>query len=204
MAYFEIGEHGGRLEKVKTILHEMNLDFAIIYYDEFNVANGWYLTAWCPQFESGAVMVPRVGLPMILGGPESEPFARQDSAITETRNLPVFMVPDEEYPNAKIMSFSALFKEISVDQRICRVGIVGADQMPVSVHRQIEESFSGVELVDITADYLQLRFYKSRWELDGFKKLSQWLGNRTTQWRQKSLQVSENMRLRQTANMWHD
>lgn len=170
MAYFDAAEHGGRVEKVRAILREKDLDFAIVYYDEFNVANGWYLTAWCPQFESGAVMVPREGTPMILGGPESEPFARQDSAIPETRNLPVFMVPDEEYPNARIISFAELFAEISAAKRIRRVGMVGAEQMPVSVHRQIAENFSGVELVDITDEFLRLRFYKSRWELDRIRE----------------------------------
>ena len=49
---------------------------------------------------------------MILGGPESEPFAKQDSAIKETRNFPVFMVPDEEYPLATIIGFEELFAEL--------------------------------------------------------------------------------------------
>jgi Xaa-Pro aminopeptidase len=164
MAYYDLTEHGGRIDTVKRILKEKDLDFALVYYDEFNVANGWYLTAWCPQFESGAVLVPRDGKPLILGGPESEPFAKQDSAIKETRNLPVFMVPDEEYPNATIITFAQLFAEISRKQKIRRVGMVGADQMPVSVYRQVSESFQGVELVDITEEFLHLRYDKSEWE----------------------------------------
>ena len=118
MAYYDLKEHSERITKVKKILESNDLDFAFIYYDEFNLANGWYLTAWCPQFESGAVLVPRDGEPMVLGGPESEPFAKQDSAIKETRNLPVFMVPDEEYPNATIISFKELFNEISSDKKL--------------------------------------------------------------------------------------
>ena len=70
------------------------------------------------------VLISRDGEPMILGGPESEPFAKQDSAIRETRNLPVFMVPDEEYPNAKIISFKDLFNEISAGRSIRRAGVV--------------------------------------------------------------------------------
>lgn len=170
MAYFDVNEHGARIEKVKEVLERNNLDFGFVYYDEFNLANGWYLTAWCPQFESGAVLVPRVGEPVILGGPESEPFAKLDSAIRETRNLPVFMVPDEEYPNATIISFSELFHEISSGKKIARVGMVGAGQMPVSVYRQIEESFKGVELVDITDEFLQLRHVKSKWEIEQIRK----------------------------------
>jgi Xaa-Pro aminopeptidase len=107
---------------------------------------------------------------MIIGGPESEPFAKMDSAITETRNLPVFMVPDEEYPNATITSFAGLFKELSSARQIRRAGIVGAGQMPMSVYRQIEENFSGVEMVDITEDYIRLRYDKSPWEIAQIRK----------------------------------
>jgi Xaa-Pro aminopeptidase len=170
MAYYDLKEHARRTELVRTILREKDLDIAIVYYDEFNVANGWYLTAWCPQFESGAVMVPREGEPMILGGPESEPFAKQDSAIRATRNLPVFMVPDEEYPNAVIISFAELFAEIGAAKGIRRIGMVGADQMPVSVHRQIADNCAGVELVDITDEFLRLRVRKSPWEIDRIRE----------------------------------
>jgi Xaa-Pro aminopeptidase len=143
------------------------LDAILVYYDEFNVGNGWYLTGWCPQFESGAVLVPRQGDPMILGGPESEPFAKLDSAIIETRNIPAFMVPDEEYPNATIVDFPALFAELTSRLgRLKRVGLVGAGRMPADCHRQIVQGFKGVELVDFTRDYLELRYRKSRWEAE--------------------------------------
>jgi len=166
MAYYYSEEIEKRIKKVREILEKNDLDFAFIYYDEFNLANAWYLTAWCPQFESGAVLVPKVGEPMILGGPESEPFAKLDSAIKETRNLPVFMVPEEEYPNATIIDFPTLFEEIGRGKGIKRVGMVGLDQMPVSVYRQIVESFEGVELVDITRAYAELRYIKSKWEIE--------------------------------------
>jgi Xaa-Pro aminopeptidase len=150
-----------RLESVRRILEEKKLDIALVYYDEFNIGNGWYLTGWCPQFESGAVLVPRKGEPMLLGGPESEPFAKMDSAITETRNFPVFMVPDEEYPNAEIIDFPKLYKSLG---KIRRVGLVGAARMPAACHKGIIDGFSGVDMVDITEDFVRLRFIKSEWE----------------------------------------
>jgi Xaa-Pro aminopeptidase len=76
------------------------------------------------------------------------------------------MVPDEEYPNATIIDFPALFKELSAKLgTVRRVGLVGAGRMPADCHRQVVEGFKGVELVDITGDYVQLRFAKSEWEL---------------------------------------
>lgn len=167
MGYLPASERDARLAGLGKILNAKDLDIVLVYYDEFNIGNGWYLTGWCPQFESGAVLVPRKGTPMILGGPESEPFARQDSAITETRNFPVFMVPDEEYPNAVIIDFTKLFDELNATLgRVRRVGLVGASRMPADCYRQIAEGFAGVELVDVTREYVELRYLKSPWEIE--------------------------------------
>ncbi|MGN6491908.1 MAG: M24 family metallopeptidase [Agriterribacter sp.] len=165
MAYLIETESAARIRKVQELLAVNNLDIALVYYDEFNIGNGWYLTGWCPQFESGAVLVPRQGEPMILGGPESEPFAKLDSMVKETRNFTVFMVPDEEYPNATIIDFKKLFEELTASLgKINRVGLVGAGRMPAAGYQQIAEGFSGVELVDITDSFVRLRYVKSEWE----------------------------------------
>lgn len=167
MSYLSKTDSLARIAKVCELLKKHNLDLALVYYDEFNIGNGWYLTGWCPQFESGAVLVTRDGEAMILGGPESEPFAKLDSAITETRNFPVFMVPDEEYPNATIIDFPALFQELNTKLgSVRRVGLVGAGRMPADCYKQIVAGFSDVEIVDITSDYVPLRYAKSDWELD--------------------------------------
>jgi Xaa-Pro aminopeptidase len=165
MGYLSQQERDMRLARVQATLKAKDLDLALVYYDEFNIGNGWYLTGWCPQFESGAVLILKDGSAMLLGGPESEPFAKQDSAIAETRNFPVFMVPDEEYPNATITDFPSLFEELTAKiGTIRRAGLVGGGRMPADCYRQITEGFKGVEIVDITDDYVPLRFDKSAWE----------------------------------------
>ena len=171
MAYLERLECEKRIVKVRELLEQKELDMTLVYYDEFNIGNGWYLTGWCPQFESGAVLIPRTGVPMILGGPESEPFANLDSAITETRNFPVFMVPNEEYPNATIIDFPMLFEELNSKLgTVRRVGLVGAGRMPADCFKQITDGFKGVELVDITDDFVELRYIKSSWELEQIRQ----------------------------------
>ena len=171
MTYLTTEERDARLGRLRRIMDAKGLDIVLVYYDEFNIGNGWDLTGWCPQFESGAVLVPRAGEPMILGGPESEPFAKLDSAITQTRNFPVFMVPDEEYPNATIIDFPALFAELkSTLGAIRSVGLVGAGRMPADCHKQIVEGFSGVELHDITEDFVELRYAKSPWEIEQIRE----------------------------------
>ena len=167
MAYYNLGETQRRIENVKKILREKDLDCAIVYYDELNIADGWYLTGWCPQFEKEAILVLRDADPILLGGPESEPFAKQQSAITDTRCFKPFMVPEEEYPNATIIGFDDLNKELA-DKGIHlkRIGIVGSFYFPHAIYVLLEEGFKGAEFVDITDEYDYLRYFKSPWEVE--------------------------------------
>lgn len=171
MYYYNLSETESRIAKTREILRAKNLDAALIYYDELNVANGWYLSGWCGQFEKGAVLVPLKGEPWLLGGPESEPFAKQSSAIKNTRSFPVFMVPDEEYPNAEIIDFEQLNRELQASGTVIRrLGIVGTTTIPRQVYLDFEAGFAGVEIVDITAEYELLRAYKSEWERSNMLK----------------------------------
>jgi Xaa-Pro aminopeptidase len=167
MSYYNRKETDARIKKLRAILAEKKLDAALVYYDELNIANGWYLTGWCPQFEKGAVLVPIEGEPLLLGGPESEPFAQMASAITQTRCFPVFMVPEEEYPNATIIDFAMLNAELKKAGTVLkRIGFVGTATIPHQVFCDFAAGFKGVEIVDITNEYEDLRAYKSPWEIE--------------------------------------
>lgn len=170
MAYYNIEETKKRIAAVREILKKNTLDAALIYYDEINIADGWYLTGWCPQFEKGAVLLPVTGDPLLLGGPESEPFAKMSSAITDTRCFSTFMVPEEEYPNATISTFETLAKELGERGiNLRRVGIVGTSYFPHALFTQFEEGFKGAELIDITDEYDRLRYIKSAWEIENVR-----------------------------------
>ncbi|MGQ9473557.1 MAG: M24 family metallopeptidase [Candidatus Caldatribacteriaceae bacterium] len=158
-----------RLKRVQELLKTQILAAALIFYNEWDTANGWYLSGWCPQFESGCVFVPQEGEPMILGGPESEPFAKTDSAIPKTRNIPVFMVPEEEYPNARISSFQEVFAEVGIPDT-SRIGIVGLSNLPLGIYQQIREELYRAEIVDVTFEYERLRRIKSPWEIETIRK----------------------------------
>ncbi len=171
MSYYNLAETEKRIEEVRKILKEKQLDAALVYYDELNIANGWYLTGWCPQFEKGAVLVLPQGGSILLGGPESEPFARQSSAINDTRCFPVFMVPDEEYPNATIIDFAQLNAELKEKGTVLRrIGFVGTATIPHQVYVDFAAGFEGVELVDITDAYEILRAHKSPWEQENVRQ----------------------------------
>lgn len=159
-----------RKNNVVNILKKKNLKGALIYYDELNIGNGWYLSGWCPQFESGCILITDNGDAYILGGPESEPFAKMDSTIKETRNINVFMVPDEEYPMAEIVTFREVFDEVFENKRLDRIGIVGMSTMPYGVYKSLVDDIKNIQLIDITSDYEKLRIIKSQYEIDLIQK----------------------------------
>ncbi len=171
MSYYNMEETKKRIANVRSILKEKGLDAVLVYYDEINIADGWYLTGWCPQFEKGAVLLPVEGEPLLLGGPESEPFAKMSSAITDTRCFSTFMVPEEEYPNATISTFETLAAEMAARGiHFNKVGIVGTSYFPHALFTQFERGFSGARLIDITDEYDELRYVKSPWEISNIRK----------------------------------
>lgn len=173
MSYYNKQESEKRIKKVIEILNRHNADIVVIYFDELNVANGWYLTGWVGQFEKGAVLVGKDGTTMLLGGPESEPFAKQSSAVSDTRCFKAFMVPDEEYPNATIIGFPELFAELNQKFPVKKVGLVGMGEMPYSVHQDILAGFAGCEVIDLTDEYIKLRYIKSDWEVEQARTATQ-------------------------------
>ena len=115
-----------------------------------------------PSSNPAAYSFPPEGEPAILGGPESEPFALSDAAIKKTYNVPVFMVPDEEYPSARILSLREVFAEALGDRALRRLGIVGLGVMPHALYVDLTPATHGVELVDITEPFEQLRWSQER------------------------------------------
>lgn len=90
-----------------------------------------------------------------------------DAAITKVRCFPVFMVPDEEYPNAVIIDFKQLNEELKAEGTVLnRIGIVGTTTIPHQVYLDVSAGFPSVELVDITDEYETMRAYKSDWEVE--------------------------------------
>lgn len=175
-------ECAARVARTKKLIEEKNLDFVFVYFDEYNVMNGRYLTGWCPTVERGAVIVSNYGEPFLIGGPEAGPYAKLESAIKETVSSLVFMVPEEEYPMADIYNFGQIAEQYFPGKQIKRIGLVGQDTIPHSIYAQLAAELKGTEIIDITDAFEELRYIKSEWELEmmqkayeiadkGFKKL---------------------------------
>lgn len=175
-------EFNMRIEKVKKLAEDNNVDFVFVYFDEYNVMNGRYLTGWCPTIERGAVIVSNYCEPFLLGGPEAEPYAKMESKIKTTESSLVFMVPEEEYPGAEILSFAQISKKYFGGRQIKKIGLVGIQSLPLQIYNQLAAELRGAEIIDITKEFEIFRYVKSEWEIEmtakayeiadaGFKKL---------------------------------
>ncbi|MCL4377782.1 MAG: Xaa-Pro peptidase family protein [Actinobacteria bacterium] len=163
-------EYKSRMVKVQNILEEKKIDLALVYFDEYNNMNGRYLTGWTPFFDKSAVIIPKGKDPILIGGPESEDFAK-DAYIKNYRNVDAFKIPEIEYPSSKIITFKELFSEFIEVSKIKKVGIVGGSVITQLIYSEMMKSLNNTtEVIDITTEFERLRAIKSDWEIEISKK----------------------------------
>ena len=158
-------EYAERLERVRRLMRQHDADAVLVYHDELHMSNGCYLTNYWPTIEAGAVLVPPEGEAVLLGGPEAEPYAHEVSAVQRMRAVSCFIVPEEEYPGAVIMSLPQVFAEALGDKPLRRLGLVGYDILPLGLYEALREAFPAAKFVDLSRDYEMLRAIKSEAEI---------------------------------------
>ncbi|GGD83851.1 M24 family metallopeptidase [Paenibacillus nasutitermitis] len=158
-------EFTARVEKLKELMREKEMQACLIYGDEYRKENLRYMSNYWPLFERGAVMVPLTSEPFVIAAPEGEMFCREMSAWPDVRLLPEFAcvtVPDKiEYPQAYYTSLTEICKGIQENEPLRRLGIVGIDAMPEPLMKVIGDSFAGIEIVDAGDLLFQLRMTKT-------------------------------------------
>jgi Xaa-Pro aminopeptidase len=158
-------EYDQRVERVRQMMHAHQVEAVFVYHDELHMADGCYLTNYWPTIEAGAVLVPLDGEPLLLGGPEAQEYAREVSAVQQQRAVDAFVVPEEEYPGAVILSLPAVFAEALRGRPLQRLGLVGLGVMPHGLFESLRHAFPAVEFVDLSRDYVMLRAIKSEAEI---------------------------------------
>jgi Xaa-Pro aminopeptidase len=158
-------EYPERVERVRRLMRQHQVDAALVYHDELHMSNGCYLTNYWPTIEAGAILVPPEGEAVLLGGPEAEPYAREVSAVQRMRAVECFIVPEEEYPGAVILSLPEVFAEALGSRPLRRLGLVGYDVMPHGLFEALRLGLPAVEFVDLSREYELLRAVKSEAEI---------------------------------------
>lgn len=91
-----------------------------------------------------------------------------DAAITKVLRFPVFMVPDEEYPNAVIIDFKQLNEELKAEGTVLnRIGIVGTTTIPHQVY--LDVSCLAFRVWSLLTSQMNMKLcvhIKSDWEVE--------------------------------------
>ncbi|MCK5093178.1 MAG: aminopeptidase P family N-terminal domain-containing protein, partial [Spirochaetes bacterium] len=113
-----------RINRVQEELKKNNFDAYLVHSNEADQANVRYLSDHWPIFETAGVIIPAEGDPILLIGPEAEPFAKDRSRIPEIRKLIEYRESAEpDYPDIPVSTFSDIFEEVSGGKEIKRLAL---------------------------------------------------------------------------------
>ncbi|HOQ68240.1 MAG TPA: Xaa-Pro peptidase family protein [Candidatus Atribacteria bacterium] len=156
-----------RIEKIQEKLVENNYDAYLVHSNEADQANVRYLSDHWPIFETAGVIVPKEGEPILLIGPEAEPFARDRSKIKKIRKLLAYRESAEpEYPDIEVCTFGDIFDEISNGKGIHRLALGDYTILPMPVYDGVREAMGDKGEI-IRAEWIiaEMRMIKSENEI---------------------------------------
>jgi Xaa-Pro aminopeptidase len=169
MVSIPVHEFASRVNKLKQLMKEHQIQACLIYGDEYRKENLRYISNYWPLFERGAAIIPLVGDPIVIAAPEGDMLCREMSAWHDIRLLPEFTcvtVPDDiDYPFANYTSLKEIFAGLDTENKLTRLGVVGMDAMSGALLQTIERSVEGTEVVDVGHLLFQLRMTKSEYEI---------------------------------------
>lgn len=156
-----------RIQMVQKKLIEHNFDAYLVHCNEADQANVRYLSDHWPIFETAGVIVPKEGEPILLIGPEAEPFAVDQSRIKKIRKMVEYRESAEpDYPDIPVSSFKEIFDEVSGGKGIKRLALGDYTILPMPVYEGVKEALgSGGELIRAEWIISGMRIVKSKNEL---------------------------------------
>ena len=161
-----IEEFPERWERSRKIMASNSIDLLVAYGDDHAVAGpGFvrYLANFAVHFEPCIVLLPLVGEPVLLVGPESPNYARLHSPIKDIRVLKEFTHPDEDYPFTEIQSFAEILRSLKLGSPR-RVGVCGRSLMNAGVYNALYSSLP-VEWLDADEYIYSVRAIKTDAEI---------------------------------------
>jgi len=134
-------EFQDRIRRIQQKLVENDYDAYLVHCNEADQANVRYLSDHWPIFETAGVIVPKEGEPILLIGPEAEPFAEDRSRIKKIRKMIEYRESAEpDYPDIPVSSFREVFDEVSEGRGIKRLALGDYAILPMPVYNGITEA----------------------------------------------------------------
>ena len=163
-------EYPDRWLKVQTMMAQNDLDILIAYADDravFGPAHARWLANFPVHFEPVCILMPRVGNPILLVGPESDEYALLAGQIPDVRILREFTHPDEDYPFSTMQTLSEIIGESDFDARkVRRIGVGGRGLIGADVWLAFRNALPDAEWIDAENLLCDIRAQKSAAEIE--------------------------------------
>lgn len=160
-----------RINRVQEELKKNNFDAYLVHSNEADQANVRYLSDHWPIFETAGVIIPAEGAPILLIGPEAEPFAKDRSRIPEIRKLIEYRESAEpDYPDIPVSTFSDIFEEVSGGKEIKRLALGDYSILPMPVYDGITKALSKGKIIRAEWILSNMRIKKSENEIAMIKE----------------------------------
>ncbi len=160
-----------RINRVQEELKKNNFDAYLVHSNEADQANVRYLSDHWPIFETAGVIIPAEGDPILLIGPEAEPFAKDRSRIPEIRKLIEYRESAEpDYPDIPVSTFSDIFEEVSGGKEIKRLALGDYSILPMPVYDGITKALSKGKIIRAEWILSNMRIKKSENEIAMIKE----------------------------------
>ena len=159
--------------RVQAMMAAGDLDFLVAYADDrasFGPAHARWLADFPVHFEPACILMPRVGEPVMLVGPESDEYARVVGRIANVRVLRELTHPDEDYPFARIQSLAEAMADVGGASAARRVGLGGRGLIGAEIMAAFKAALPAAEWVDVENALCDLRAQKSPAELDVIRR----------------------------------
>ena len=131
----------------------------------FGPAHARWLADFPVHFEPACILMPRVGDPLMLVGPESDEYARVVGRVADVRVLHELTHPDEDYPFARIQSLAEAMADVGGASAAQRVGLGGRGLIGADIMAAFKAALPAAEWVDVENALCDLRARKSPAEL---------------------------------------
>lgn len=154
----------GRWQKLAAAGRENDVDVVLVYFDEYNMADGYYLSNIWTQFERGFVALATATAEVcLLVGPETANFVMTHEADLRYRIVSLFLAWGAGYPNTEWEDAADVLTEM-VGHSPRRIGIAGSGALPVGLYQALSEI--SPDIVDLSASIESARAIKSGSEID--------------------------------------
>ena len=160
-----------RINRVQEELKKNNFDAYLVHSNEADQANVRYLSDHWPIFETAGVIIPTEGDPILLIGPEAEPFAKDRSRVPEIRKLIEYRESAEpDYPDIPVSTFSDIFEEVSGGKEIKRLALGDYSILPMPVYDGITKALGKGKIIRAEWILSNMRIKKSENEIAMIKE----------------------------------